>query len=354
VSSPSGLGVYLQGLPPDLTVQLGQDAERRRFDSVWFSEITFGDAIVPATAVATRTERIQLATGIVGIWSRSLVTTAMTAATLHAVSGERFALGIGLQSRTYVNSWHGSSYRRPVQAVREALTILRRILDGEAVTYDGEIFRVKGFQLQMPPPATRVPLYLAAIGAPAVEVAGELADGLLGYVYSLPYFEQVVLPALDRGAKRAGRSLDGFDIACGFPAIVGEEGIAGNKGQVVMFATALKSAPAYAQSVALAGFEREQAAIQQRVAAGDPAGATRLVPDEMADALTISGPVEHVRERIAQYRAAGMDTVVLNPSPPGGLFPLYEEHFPQGSPLPELDYGAFVDVVRRTIAMGGA
>ncbi len=346
------LGLYLQALPPGMTVEVGERAEKRGFDSAWFSEITFGDAFVPAAAVATRTERIGLATGIVGIWSRSLVTTAMTAATLHALSGERFALGVGLQSRTYVDNWHGSRYRRPLQAVREALTILRRILDGEVVTYEGEIFRVRGFQLQMQPPERRVPLYLAAIGENAVEVAGELADGLLGYVYSLPYLERVVLPALERGAKRAGRSLEGFDVACGFPAIVGPDGVEQNKGQVVMFATALKSAPAYEQSIAMAGFERELRAIQARVAAGDPIGAMGLVPDGMADALTLSGPVERVRERIEEYSAAGLGTVVLNPSIPGGLFPLYEGHFPEGSPLPEVDFPGFLEVVDRTVAMG--
>lgn len=348
------LGLYLQALPPTLAVELGERAENAGFDSAWFSEITFGDAFVPATAVAMRTQRITLATGIAGIWARSLVTTAMTAATLHALSGERLVLGLGLQSRTYVDNWHGSHYRRPLQAMREAVTILRRILDGEVVTFEGEIFHVQGFQLQMEPPKKRVPIYVAAIGEKAIEVAGEVADGLLGYFYSLPYIEQVVLPALERGAARAGRDLDGFDVACGFPAIVGPEGVEQDKGQVVMFATAIKSAPAYQRSIALAGFERELRAIQARVAEGDPIGAMGLVPDEMSDALTISGPPAHVRERIAAYHAAGLTTVVLNPSVPGGLFPLYEGHFPEGSPLPDFDFPGLLQVIDRTIEMGSS
>ena len=346
------LGLYLQALPPALAVEFGGRAENAGFDSVWFSEITFGDAFVPATAVAMRTERIGLATGIAGIWARSLVTTAMTAATLHALSGERLVLGLGLQSRTYVDNWHGGHYRRPLQAMREAVTVLRRILDGEVVSYEGEIFRVHGFQLQIPPPERRIPIYVAAIGEKAIEVAGEVADGLLGYFYSLPYVERVVLPALERGAACAGRDLNGFDVAGGFPAIVGSDGIAQDKGQVVMFATAVKSAPAYQRSIAIAGFERELRAIQDRVAAGDPIGAMDDVPDEMADALTISGPVEHVRERIAAYHAAGLTTVVLNPSVPGGLFPLYEGHFPDGSPLPDFDFPGLLEVIDRTIEMG--
>jgi probable F420-dependent oxidoreductase len=349
------LGVYLQALPPDLTVELAQRAEERGFGSVWFSEITFGDAFVPATAVAMCTERIRLSTGIVGLWSRSPVTTAMTAATLHALSGERFALGVGLQSRSYVDSWHGRTYERPLRAVREYLTIMRRLLDGETVTYEGEIFRVRGFRLELPPPARRVPIYLAAIGPRPVQLAGELADGLLGYVYSLQYFREVVLPNLEIGANRAGRSLDGFDIACGFPAIVTSDmsGIGQLKGQVIMFATALESAPAYEQSIALAGFERERRAIEERVAAGDLEGAVALVPDELADALTIGGTPEHARERIAAYRAEGMTTVVLNPSPPGVYFPLYEGHFPEDAALPEFSFPDYLEVVRTAIETMG-
>jgi probable F420-dependent oxidoreductase len=355
--SGARVGVYLQALPVDLTVQLAVRAERAGFASVWFSEITFGDAIVPAAAAAARTERIGLATGIVGIWSRSPVTTALTAATLHQLSGERFRLGVGLQARPYVENWHGRAYERPLAAMREFLTILRGLLDGETVTFAGDIFRVRDFRLDMPPPEHRVPITVAAIGPKMLQLAGELADGILGYVYSLEYVRDVVLPNLELGARRAGRTLDDFDIACGFPSVVTDdmEGIELAKGQAVMFATALRSAPAYEQSIAAAGFADERRAIQERVDAGDLAGAIRLVPDALADAVTISGSPAHARERIEAYRAAGLRTVVLNPSPPGGLFPLYEGQFPANATLPEFSFDAYVDVIDRTIAtLGGA
>src|SRR5207302_6941517 len=174
-------------------------AEERGFRAAWFPEITFGDAFGPATAVATRTEQIGLGTGVVGIWSRSAVTMALQAATLNELSDGRLLLGVGLQARGYVEGWHGQTYERPVRAIREYVTILRRILSGENVSFEGEIFSVEGFQLQMQPPERPVRIYMAAIGPQMPRLAGELADGLIGYFYSAAYLPDTVLPHPRRG-----------------------------------------------------------------------------------------------------------------------------------------------------------
>jgi alkanesulfonate monooxygenase SsuD/methylene tetrahydromethanopterin reductase-like flavin-dependent oxidoreductase (luciferase family) len=347
----NGLGVYLQALPIDLTLDFARRAEDARFRSIWLSEITFGDAVVPAAAIACRTSRIGIATGIVGLWARSPLTTAMTAANLHRLSGGRFVLGVGLQSRTYVANWHGASYERPLQAVREYLTMLRRLVDGERTTSDGEIFRIRDFQLMMQPTETRLPIYLAGIGPKMAQLAGELADGLLGYFYSEEYLRDVVVPNVRIGAERAGRTLDGFDLAVGFPSVatIDMRGIQQAKGQVVMFATATESSPSYRTSVLCAGFDAELAEIDARVARGDVAGAIAAVTDEMADALTLSGSPEHIRERVAAYRAAGATTLVLNPSAPNAWFPLYEGHFPDGVQPPAFDFPSYLGVIETTV-----
>ena len=128
-----------------------------------------------------------------------------------------------------------------------------------------------------------------------------------------------------------------------------DSGVALARGQVMMFATALDSAPAYMDSVVAAGYGDVAREIQERVARGDTRGAVGLVPDEMADALTISGSPGNVRRRIESYRAAGLTGVMLNPSAPGGWFPLYEGHFPESAEIPEFDFPGFVQVVDNTI-----
>lgn len=353
----SGLDLFLTSLPPSVAVDYGARAEEAGFRAAWFPEITFGDAFGPATATAVRTSRVGLGTGVVGIWSRSPVTMALQAATLHELSGGRLLLGLGLQARGYVEGWHGQRYERPVRAMREFVTILRRLLSGEPVTYEGEVFSVRGFQLMMPLPERPLPIYMAAIGSQMVRLAGELADGLLGYCYSLEYLRDVVLPSLREGAARAGRSLAAVDIACGFPSLVTPDGrgLEQIKGQVVMFATAGGSSPEYERSFAAAGFGEELREIQARVAAGDVEGALSLVSEEMADAVTIAGSPENVRRRIDEYRAAGLTTVCLNPSPPDVWFPLYEGHFPESAlaRMPEFSFPAYLRVIDDTLSLTG-
>jgi probable F420-dependent oxidoreductase len=348
------LGIFLEALPLDRTLDYGRRADELGFDTAWLPEITFGDAFVPAAALAGRTQRLKLATGVVGIWSRSPVTMALQAATLHELSNGRAVLGLGVQARGYVANWHGRTYERPVLAMREFVTIVRRILDRELVTLEGEIFRVRNFQLHMPP-AERLPIYVAANGPKMLQLAGELADGVLGYFHSTAYVRDVVLPNVRIGAERAGRSLHEIDVSCGLPTVVGDDGRAleDAKGQVLIFATAMGSAPAYADSIAAAGFEAEMKEVQERVARGDMKGAISVIPDEMADALTIAGDPEHVRARIEEYRQAGLTSLHLNPSPPGVYFPLYEGHFPEGAELPEFDFPAYLGVVERTLALRG-
>ena len=163
-----------------------------------------------------------------------------------------------------------------------------------------------------------------------IQLAGELADGTLGYFHSVEYVRDVAMPNLREGAARAGRDVSEIDVTAGFPSVVtrDDSGIELAKGQVMMFATALDSAPAYAESIKAAGFGDAAEELAGARAPGDLRAAVRAVPDEMANALTLSGSRENVLARIAAYRAAGLTGVMLNPGPPGGWYPLYEGHFP--------------------------
>ena len=190
-----------------------------------------------------------------------------------------------------------------------------------------------------------------------IELAGEIADGIVGWYQSLEYVRDVTMPALRRGAERAGRSLDGFDATVGFPAVItrDDSGLQLAKGQVMMYATALGSAPAYLESARAAGFGDVAQAIGERVRAGDLRGAVNLVPDEMVDAMVMAGSAERVRARIERYREAGLDGVHVLPSPPGGYYPLYEDHFPVESlaQLPEFDFPGLIRSFENTIELLG-
>jgi alkanesulfonate monooxygenase SsuD/methylene tetrahydromethanopterin reductase-like flavin-dependent oxidoreductase (luciferase family) len=254
-----------------------------------------------------------------------------------------------------VEGWHGQRYRRPIEAMRDFVTIVRRAFAGELVTYEGEVFTVRNFHLDLELPSPPPKIVIAANGPRMIELAGEIADGMVGWYQSLEYVRDVTMPALERGAARAGRSLDGFDATVGFPAVItpDDRGLALAKGQVMMYATALGSAPAYLESAKAAGFGDQAEAIGERVRAGDLRGAVDLVPDEMADAMVMAGSAERVRGRIDRYLEAGLTGVHVLPSPPGGYYPLYEDHFPVESlsQLPEFDFPALVRSFENAIAL---
>jgi alkanesulfonate monooxygenase SsuD/methylene tetrahydromethanopterin reductase-like flavin-dependent oxidoreductase (luciferase family) len=336
----NGLDFFVEAVPPSLAVDYGRQVEEAGFRAAWFPEITFGDSFGPATATATGTSSLLLGTGVVGIWSRSPVTMALQAVSLNELSSGRLLLGLGVQARNYVSGWHGRTYERPIRAMREYVTILRRILAGEAVTFEGELFSVRDFQLQVPLPEQPARLYVAAIGPQMIRLAGELADGVLGYCWSAGYVRDVVLPALQEGAARAGRSLGEIDVACGYPTVVAEDGsgLEQAKGQVLMFATAASSSPFYEESFAAAGLGDVVAEVRERVAAADADGALAAITDAAADAMTVSGSPDDVRRRVEALRAAGVATVAVNPSPPGLWYPLYQGHFPEGFPMREFSF----------------
>jgi alkanesulfonate monooxygenase SsuD/methylene tetrahydromethanopterin reductase-like flavin-dependent oxidoreductase (luciferase family) len=351
----NGLGLFLTALPAGLSVEYSQRAEAAGFRSCWFPEITFADSFGPATAASQKTDRVRLGTGVVGVWSRSAVTMALQAATLHQLSGGRLLLGLGVQARGYVRGWHGQTYRKPIAAMRDFITILRAAFAGGVFSYEGEVFSVRDFHLDMELPQPPPKIYIAANGPRMSELAGEIGDGTVGWFQSLEYVRDVTMPALQRGAERAGRSLDGFEATVGFPAVVtrDDSGLQLAKGQVMMYASALGSTPAYLESARAAGFAGEAEAIGERVRAGDLPGAVAQVSDEMAAAMVMAGSIERVRDRIQRYREIGLASVHLLPSPPGGFYPLYEDHFPVDSlsQLPEFDFPALLHSFDDTIEL---
>jgi 5,10-methylenetetrahydromethanopterin reductase len=348
----SGLGIFIEALPLDLVRKFAIAADASGAEHAWFPEITFGDAFIPAAAAAMETSRIRLATGVVGIWSRSPVAMALTAASLSQLCPGRMILGLGLQAKPYVEGWHGQHYEKTITAMREYVTIVRSILAGKNTSLEGEIFRVKNFQLMIPPPDPPVPIYIAAVGPQMNELGGEIADGVVGYFSSIEYLKNVTIPAVERGARRAGRSLDKIELNCGLPTLVTNHADAFelHRGQILMFATALGSSKYYAESIAQAGFGDAGRKVRECVARADMRGALAAISDEMVDALTLTGKPGHVRQRIRDYRSAGATTLLLNPSPPGTYFPLFQGHFPEGAEMPPFSFPNYLRVIEETLA----
>jgi F420-dependent oxidoreductase-like protein len=250
--------------------------------------------------------------------------TAMTAATLDQLSGGRVLLGLGTSGPQVAEGWHGQRFGRQLARTRDYVAVLRMALARERLEYRGETLELplpdgpgKALRLTIAPAQERIPVYLAAIGPRNTALAGEIADGWIPAFFS-PEHVASLRALLEEGAGRAGRSLDGFEIAPMINLFVSDDHPAAR--DVMRPALALyvggmgsRKQNFYNQLVQRYGFSDAAREIQDRYLAGDAAAAAAAIPDELVDLVSLCGPAAAVRDRLAAYREAGVGTLLVNP-----------------------------------------
>jgi len=348
-------GIFLESLSLEDTFHFAKLADEHNFDSIWMPEITWSDAFSLATAAAMNTKRVKLATGVVGIYGRSPALMAMSIAGLDELSGGRAILGLGTQARPYVELWHSGKFERPVTGMKEYVQRVRKILENPFnVTYfKGKIFDIRGFVLTVKPKSPKIPIYVAAIGPQLQRVAGEVADGVLGYFYSVRYVKEKLIPRLKEGAEKSGRDLsrDKFDIALGLPTLIDGTGERYEmiKPLVAVFTVAVGSSPSYQTILGDLGFSENVQQVTKKMMEGDVKGAVKHIPDEMAKEVTLCGTENEVRQRLQEYRNAGVNLPIPNPTPPYAYYPLFPTHLPDKLGAGNVDYAGLREQVRRIV-----
>ena len=308
------IGVRLESGPhltPGQLIELAKLAEARGFESVWLPEGAGGEALTHLAAFACNTSRINLATGILPIYHRTPTLLAMGAGSIDAISGGRFILGLGVGHRDPVEGGHGISFDRPMTRMRETVHIVRALLTGEPVTYDGKVYRPRESRLGFNPLRRDLPIYLAALRPRMVEMAGEIADGVLLNWATAEYLEQAV-ELLRRGAERAGRDPSAVDVACYVRTAVVDDVEAAKpwlRRRIAYYFTM----DYYVRYFEQRGFAGEAAAISAALAEGDREGAAGVVTDAMLEELAVVGSAEECRRRIDALRAAGLRMPVVAP-----------------------------------------
>jgi coenzyme F420-dependent oxidoreductase len=291
----------------------GRLAEEGGYESVWVPEAWGSDAVSLLGALAAATTRIQLATGIINIFSRSPGLIAQTFATLDELSGGRMIIGLGASGPQVIERWHGTRFERPMQRMREVVEIVRLALAGERVNYGGKIFSLFGFKLGMDPPRPRIPIYLATFRPKGLRLTGEIADGWLPTSLSMAHLP-TMLRALDEGASAAGRDVKTIDVA---PMIL--TAVTDNREEARTLARRHLAyyvggmGTFYYELMQSYGFPEEAGRIRERWTKGDREGAARQVSDAMVDTLSIAGTASECRNAIGARRAAGVAMPVLMP-----------------------------------------
>ncbi|MFC6063868.1 LLM class F420-dependent oxidoreductase [Streptomyces ochraceiscleroticus] len=314
------------------TVEVLGDYEKAGLDIVFVPEAYSYDAISQLGFIAARTERLEIASGILQIYTRTPSLTAMTAAGLDYVSGGRFTLGIGASGPQVIEGFHGVPYDAPLARTREIVDICRQVWRREKVVHEGKHYQIplpaeRGTGLGKPlklinhPVRDRVPVILAAIGPKNVALTAEIAEGWLPIFFHPEKAGQVWGPSLAEGAARRDPALGPLDIVAQAPLAFGEdvdELIDLARPQLALYIGGMgaRGKNFYNNLARRYGYEAEATKIQDLYLAGRKEEAAAAVPADLLRDISLIGPASYVAERLAAYRAAGVTTLKVNPVSP--------------------------------------
>ncbi|WP_344999955.1 LLM class F420-dependent oxidoreductase [Tsukamurella soli] len=323
-----GLGINYGGGFKEVAAEVA-DLERAGLDIVFVPEAYSFDAVSALGYLAARTERVQLASGILQLYTRTPTLTAMTAAGLDYISDGRFVLGLGASGPQVIEGFHGVRYDAPIGRTREVIEICRKVWRRERLEYAGKYYTIplpaeqgtglgKALKLINHPVRERIPVLLAALGPKNVALAAEIAEGWQPIFFLPEKARDVWGAALDSGTAQRDPALGTLDVYAGPALAIGEntEHLRDFvKPQLALYIGGMgaKGKNFYHTLATQYGFGAEADRIQELYLAGRKDEAVQAVPDALVRDISLIGPTGFVAERVAAFREAG--ATVLNVAP---------------------------------------
>lgn len=302
--------VHLRDVPA-----IAAAAERIGFDALWSSE-TQHDPFLPLALVAEHTRRLRMGTAIAVSFARSPATLAYTAWDLAQQSGGRFMLGLGTQVKAHVERRFGMAWPESVTGkLREQIAVIRSFWDcwqnGSRLDFRGEYYRINLMSpffnpgpLDLPSPAGRgdwgkglIPIYIAGVNAGLARLAGETCQGFHVHPFHTPrYLREVLLPAIEEGARKQGRTR--ADVSISVTAFVAttpeEENFV--RAQIAFYA----STPSYRTVLSLHGWDEVAERLSAHAAKGEWLEMPGLVTDEMLDAFCVKASPAELADKLKE------------------------------------------------------
>ena len=318
------LGYQAAWSTPADHLALAREADRLGYAVVWAAEAYGSDSPTMLAWIAGQTEHIDVGAAVMQIPARSPAMTAMTAATIDALSGGRFRLGLGVSGPQVSEGWHGVRFAKPLARTREYVDIVKLAVARKPVAYEGEHYTLplpggagKALRLGFHPPREHIPIYLAAVGPKNLELAGEIADGWLA-IFFAPDAAGEHLQHIERGRAKAGAGLAGFDVAPSVPVVVSD--YVESAADVIRPYAALyvggmgsREQNFYNQLAVRMGYADAAKQVQDLYLDRKIRDAAAAVPQEFIERTSILGDKDRIRERIRQYAAAGVGTLSISP-----------------------------------------
>lgn len=293
-------------------------AEQRGFEAVWQAESRLvRDAIVPMAAYAAVTERIKVGSGVINNWTRNIGLLAATFLTLDDLAPNRIICGLGAWWDPLARNV-GIERKKPLTAMRETVTVLRRLLNMERVSFEGEFVRVSGIELDVVHgrrEPRNVPIMIGATGDNMMEMTGEIADGAVLNYCVPPDYNDRALELLENGARKSGRTLDDLDRPQLVVCSVDHDHDRAIDTTRELLTQYLAQQPHIAKA---SGVSQEVVAEIQSIL-GWPATkeqiqrAKHFVPDELILRISASGTPDEARAKVDEYRKHGCTCPILYP-----------------------------------------
>jgi F420-dependent oxidoreductase-like protein len=316
------------------------ELEKAGLDMVWVAEAYGFDGPSLMGYLAAMTERVQIGSAILPIYTRTPTLIAMTAAGLDALSDGRFQLGLGASGPQVIEGWHGVAFTSPVGRTREIIDICRQVWAREKpLTHAGRAYTLplpaeqgtglgKALKIIGQPVRSRIPIWVAALGEKNVQMTAEVADGWLPFFFVPEKVKEVWGSSLDAGMAKRDPSLGPLQIAAGGLLAIGEGAEVSRVRELGRPMMALyvggmgaKGRNFYNDVVRRYGYEHEASEIQDLYLAGKKEEAAARVPDALLEAASLCGSVGYVAERIAAYQMAGVTHLQVTPVPTGDQTP---------------------------------
>ena len=317
---------------PRQAAQQAADYEKAGVDAIWVAELYSFDAVSILGYLAAKTERMELVSGILPIYSRTPALIASTAAGLDAVSEGRFVLGLGASGPQVIEGWHGVPYDKPLTRTRELIDICRIVWKRERLTYEGDAYTLplpadqgtglgKALKLINRPVREEIPIWIASLGHKNVALTAEKANGWLPVFFHPDKAQDVWGEDLEAGFAKRDAALGPMQInAGGTVAITDDKSVAQGIRDFGRPMTALyvggmgaKGKNFYNNIFKRYGYEEEAEKIQDLYLDGKKDEAAALIPDDFLDATALVGDEGRVKERVEAYRAAGVTHLQIMP-----------------------------------------
>jgi F420-dependent oxidoreductase-like protein len=315
------------------SVELLTDYERAGLELVAVAEAYSFDAVSQLGYIAARTEKLELLSGILQIYSRTPSLLAMTAAGLDNVSGGRFNLGIGASGPQVVEGFHGVKYDAPLGRTREVIDICRQVWRREPLDHEGKYYNVpltkeqggsglgKPLKLINHPLRSKIPIAVAALGPQNVALVAEVAEGWQPLFFHPLKAGAAWGEALEEGFAKRDPGLGPLDIQLQVTFAIGEPdpaALARIRDQLALYIGGMgaREKNFYNQLACRYGYESEAAEIQDLYLAGRKADAAGVVPDELVAAVSLLGDEAEVARQVQEFADAGVTTLLLNPIAP--------------------------------------